>query len=247
MSDAVLDHTSPVPLFLQIRQCLLGEIRYWTDPLERFPTDQELAARFGVSKMTIRKALDDLVDAGLLIRRRGAGTFVTDRAFVEQLTPSLDRARSDLAEEGAPSAVRVLGFQRRPASPSEVEVLSCRSVVTLQRVRAVRGVPLALDERTVCADLADRAGLTEETARENIALRLRRAIALRRAQWRLRATLADREIATHLCLTRDVPVMERAMRYLTEDGRTVLIGRTVHRGDLVDCTVELPLDPTEES
>jgi DNA-binding GntR family transcriptional regulator len=49
-----LDRGSPLPLFLQIRQFLLGDIYAWPDKALQFPTDDALARRFGVSRMTVR-------------------------------------------------------------------------------------------------------------------------------------------------------------------------------------------------
>lgn len=244
MSEETLDRRSPVPLFLQIRQMLLGEVRHWTNPREKFPTDEALAHRFGVSKMTVRKAIDDLVQAGLLSRRRGSGTYVTDRAYVERLSPSLDIAKQYL-ESGDVPTVRVLGFAERDATVEEAQVLGTETVVSLQRVRAVRGAPLALDERTIRADVAAKAGLTLATAAGDLAALLRVAVPLDRARWRMRALPADKDIALYLCLSEGEPVLERAMTYVTVDDQAVLIGRTVHRGDIVSCAVELPLDRGE--
>lgn len=244
MFEETLDRRSPVPLFLQIRQTLLGEVRHWSDPTVKFPTDQALARRFGVSKMTVRKAIDDLVDAGLLSRRRGSGTYVTDRAYVERLSPSLDIARQYL-EAGDVPTVRLLGFEERDAALEEAEFLGTGRVVTLQRVRSVRGAPLAFDERTLRADIAAQAGLTEKTATGDLAALLRDAVPLDRARWQLRALPADRDIALYLCLAQGAPVLERSMTYVTRDDQSVLIGRTVHRGDIVSCAVELPLDQAE--
>ena len=108
-----IDRNSPVPLFLQIRQALLADIRSWPDTAAQFPTDLALAQRFSVSKMTVRQAIDDLVEAGLLERHRGRGTFVTDRAFVEQLDPVLD-IDQQYAAAGHSQTTRVLSFDRRP-------------------------------------------------------------------------------------------------------------------------------------
>ena len=212
----------------------------------RFPTDTALADRFGVSKMTVRKALDDLVEAGLLYRQRGSGTFVTDHAYEEHLSPTLDVDRH-YNEAGDTQSVRVLGFTERAATGEEAEILGAPRVVSLLRMRAVRGVPLALDERILPAALAQAAGLTAGTATGNIADRLRAAVPLSTARWKMRALPADRDTALHLCLREGDPVLERAMTYLTNDGRPILTGRTVQRGDIVSCSVEIPLDVGEEA
>lgn len=238
--DENLDRHSPVPLFLQIRQKLLGEIRHWTDRTEQFPTDTALASRFSVSKMTVRNAIDDLVTAGLLTRQRGKGTFVTEAAYVERLSPRLDIAEQYKDQQGAQD-VSVLGFSERSATKEEAKVFGLTSVVTVQRLRLLRGMPLALDERTIRADVSAIAGLNEKTARGNIAALLRNAVPLDRARWQFRALAADNDIALHLCVGVGEPVLERAMTYVTADNQTVLMGRTVHRGDLISSEVELPL------
>lgn len=241
----ILDRDSPVPLFLQIRQKLLGEIRYWADPAEQFPTDIALADRFSVSKMTVRNAIDDLVTAGLLTRQRGKGTFVTEAAYVERLSPSLDIAEHYTNQHG-PQDVSVLGFSERSATKEEAKVFGRVPVVTVQRLRLLRGVPLALDERTIPADVCADAGLNEKTAKGNIAALLRNVVPLDRARWQFRALAADNDIALHLCVGVGEPVLERAMTYVTTDNRTVLMGRTIHRGDLISSEVELPLAPDVE-
>lgn len=240
MSDTILNRKSPVPLFLQIRQALLGEIRHWDDPAKKFPTDESLARRFGVSKMTVRKALDDLVAAGLLFRQRGSGTFVSEQAFVEQLSPGLDLTKSYLDQGEVMTAV-VLGFQIRQATEAEADILGTKEVVALQRIRSVRGEPLALDERCIRSDIAAKAGITEETAGEDLVSRIKQACPLDRARWNLRAFAADQDLAVHLCLNQGEPVLERAMTYFTDENEAVLVGRTIHRGDIVSCSVEIPL------
>ena len=237
----ILDRTSPVPLFLQIRQTLLGEIRNWRDRTAKFPTDSALAERFGVSKMTVRKALDDLVTSGLLHRRRGSGTYVTDHAFVERLSPSLDIDRQ-YADSGTPQTTRLLSFDFRLPSPAERDMFGTGDVVSIRRVRFASGTPVALDERVLRSETARTAGFSPDTVPDNIVGHLHRAVPLDRARWRIRALSADVDLALLLCIHPGDPVLERAMAYLDATGTTVMSGRTLHRGDLVSCAVELPLD-----
>src|SRR5512136_661396 len=69
--------TEGVPVYVQIREALRTEItRGSLKRGEQLPSENELAARFSVSRMTIRESIEDLVDEGLLYRRHGIGTFV---------------------------------------------------------------------------------------------------------------------------------------------------------------------------
>lgn len=72
--------SSPLPLYQQIQQHLLGKIQSgeWT-PQHQIPPEEHLAREFSVSRMTANKAIRDLVQQGYLVRQAGVGTFVTDR------------------------------------------------------------------------------------------------------------------------------------------------------------------------
>ena len=74
---AELVRTEGVPIYVQIRETLRGEI---TGGIlkrgEKLPAEHELASKFNVSRMTIRESIEDLVNEGLLYRRHGVGTFV---------------------------------------------------------------------------------------------------------------------------------------------------------------------------
>ncbi|HDC92410.1 MAG TPA: GntR family transcriptional regulator, partial [Candidatus Acetothermia bacterium] len=66
------------PLYVQIKEILEKDIRKGVfQPGERFPTERELCERFGVSRITIRQALQELVKDGLLYRHQGSGSYVT--------------------------------------------------------------------------------------------------------------------------------------------------------------------------
>src|SRR5512135_1293817 len=75
--SAELVRTEGVPVYVQIRERLRDEITSRTLKRgEKLPAEHELAARFSVSRMTIRESIEDLVNEGLLYRRHGVGTFV---------------------------------------------------------------------------------------------------------------------------------------------------------------------------
>ncbi len=73
-----LNKIEGIPLYIQIRESLRQEI---TDkkllPGHKLPSEDELAVRFGVSRMTVRQGLSDLIEEGVIYRRHGVGTFVS--------------------------------------------------------------------------------------------------------------------------------------------------------------------------
>src|SRR5690606_23529215 len=82
-----LDPAAPLPLYSQVEQALAREIAAGERvPGDRLPSEDELAARFGVSRITIRKAVEGLVARGRLEIRRGKGTYVAEPRIRQELT-----------------------------------------------------------------------------------------------------------------------------------------------------------------
>src|SRR6185437_10894260 len=111
-SDGVaLDRDSPIPLYLQIKQYLARRISAWEPQDDKFFTDAELCGMFHVSRMTVRQAVQELVDDGLLKRARGIGTFLVSRRGDEPATPAID---DRWEAEGRPVELEVLGYETQP-------------------------------------------------------------------------------------------------------------------------------------
>ncbi len=139
----------PIPLhhqvYLDLRAALdAGE---WTQG-ERFPTERELAAQYGCSLITVRRALGELVREGRLERSRGRGTFVTEPPIVRDLATPVGFADEMRARGLRPYAV-VVSSRTAPAAPavaSELGVAVGTPVHYLERVRGADGVPLLLEQ-----------------------------------------------------------------------------------------------------
>lgn len=93
------------PLYLRIRRALAASIRdgRWA-PGDRIPPEEELAEHFGAARMTVHRALRELVDRGLVVRRRGAGSFVAEPPSPSALLAIVDMARA------IPAAGRRYGY-----------------------------------------------------------------------------------------------------------------------------------------
>jgi GntR family transcriptional regulator len=146
---APLDRTSPLPLYAQIKQRLIGIILRWEQPDKRFFSDEQLCASFCVSRDTVRQALSELVREGLLTRSRGLGTFVSVRKLEEHFEPGMDFMRQWEAN-GTPIQSTLLLFERRPADEQVAASLQIdvgMQVLTIKRTRAAARVPVAIDHR----------------------------------------------------------------------------------------------------
>lgn len=241
-----LDRNSPLPLYLQIRQRLLVEISDWPDPERRFYSDDELADRFGVSKMTVRQGMTQLVNEGVLTRKRAQGTFISRKVFEERLSPQLDIG-AQYESAGYPQEVRLLAF--RYEAPTEVDLEAFGGtagqgrMLSLNRLRMVSGIPVAIDRRRIPEAIGRQSGIDREAAKGSIIQCLR---ALPdppvTADWTIMMREATADEAEYLWVPRGSPLLVRRMAYRTAEGKVILTGETMHGGENARYQVTLSLD-----
>lgn len=151
---AALDRSGPIPLWAQLaddlrRRARRGEFH------ERFPTDAELTADYGVSRHTAREAVRALRDEGLLERRQGRGTFL--RPLVVEapvgVPVGLFAAVEALGLEQK-SEVLALDTRREPAAAHHLGLASDAELLYLERRRLAGPEPLALDRAWLPYSLA---------------------------------------------------------------------------------------------
>jgi GntR family transcriptional regulator len=236
-----LDRTSPLPLYAQIKQRLIGLILRWDQPDRRFYSDEQLCAFFCVSRDTVRQALSELVRDGMLTRSRGLGTFVSVRKLEERFGPGMDFMRQWEAA-GTPIQSTLLVFERcsaheQVAAALEIDVGA--KVLFIKRTRAAARVPVAIDYRYLPADLV--ADWDESSALASPLHLLWQRVELRSGDFGIEAGVAGPEEVEYLHLAAGAPVLIRTLRYRDAGGRMVMAGHTVHRGDLVRYSLNMPL------
>ena len=139
----------PVPLYHQVYLQLVAALDRgeWTRG-DRIPIERELAASFGCSLITIRRALDELAREGRLERTRGRGTFVTNPPIVKAMVTAMGFADEMRALGCQPYSV-VVTARVEEAAPTVAAALAIRpgtSVHYLERVRGADGVPIMLEQ-----------------------------------------------------------------------------------------------------
>ncbi|MGC0328709.1 DNA-binding GntR family transcriptional regulator [Streptomyces sp. SAI-170] len=184
-----VDRSSPVPLYFQLSQQLEAAIEHGTlTPGSLLGNEIDLAARLGLSRPTVRQAIQSLVDKGLLVRRRGVGTQVVHSQVKRPL--ELSSLYDDLEAAGQRPATKVLVNTLVPASPEIAAALGVpegSDVHRVERLRLAHGEPMAylcnhlptglldLDtdhlESTGLYRLMRAAGITLHSARQSIGAR----------------------------------------------------------------------------
>ncbi len=157
-----LDRSSPVPLYFQVSQVfekaiLDGKLK----PGDRFENELALASRLNLSRPTTRRAIQELVDKGLLVRKRGVGTQVVQTPVHRPV--ELTSLYDDLARAGQEPATKVLEYTIGPASDEIAGWLNLSpgsEVAMMRRLRTSNGQPLALMTNYLPAALRARRGAT---------------------------------------------------------------------------------------
>lgn len=228
-----LDRSSPVPLYHQVATAYETAIRDGSlPPGTRLDNEIELARRFNLSRPTMRQALDRLVQAGLVVRRRGIGTQVVEPPVRRPL--QLSSLHDDLVDQGSKPTTQLLEFSQVAADKERAELLSVAEGTSLQhlrRVRVVDGTPLAIMENWIPADVVD---LSAERLKTDGLYSIMRAagVDFRLAHQRMGATVATSEQAALLDVDKGSPLvlMERVAR--DSNGTAVDGGHHLYRADM---------------
>ncbi len=176
----------------------------------QIPTEPELCKLFGVSRITIRKAISELVAEGWLLRHQGKGTFVSLGASRPAATLDLSEARHRVADIAASTQVRDLTVAEVLPDEETQATLDLAPGERVQRaihVRVHRGVPLALITTYVPLEIAGRIGRRDMTRQPMFELLGRAGVQVDSAEQWIGATLAGVEAAGALSIDVGAPLL----------------------------------------
>lgn len=236
------------PLYLQLQRRIAEAIASGTlKPGDSLPSEREMAARTGLSRVTVRKGIAALVASGQLVQRRGSGTFVAPRIErLEQALSLLTSFTEDMALRGRQVESRWLARGLHAPAPEEVMALGLGAgerVARLERVRSSDGVPLAIERAALPARVLpdpDAVGASLYAL-----LELRGARPVRAVQRISAANLGPRDAALLEVAPGAAGLRIERMSYLAS-GQVVEFTRSLYRGDAYDFAVELKLAPAPE-
>jgi GntR family transcriptional regulator len=147
-----------LPLYLQVQQTLkemIEDVEF--GPGEQIPSERELSDMLGVSRMTVRRAVENLIQMGLLERRSTSGTYVRQPQVVRHVGSGYSIGLTQLLEgEGAEAGAQLLDFEHVRAARKVAGYLKLRvgeQVVKTRRLRLVNGIPFCIETSYVSAAL----------------------------------------------------------------------------------------------
>ncbi|KWX01384.1 GntR family transcriptional regulator [Carbonactinospora thermoautotrophica] len=228
-----VDRTSPVPLYFQVAQALeqaieSGELPHGT----RLENEIQLADQLGLSRPTMRRAIQYLVDKGLLVRKRGVGTQVVQARVKRSI--ELTSLYDDLAKSNQRPTTKVLRNEIEPASGQAAHALGVPEgtpVIALERLRYAGGEPLALLRNHLPTDLVE---LSTEALEEHGLYELLRAAGVhpRVASQTIGARAARTAEARLLNEAKGAPLLTMKRTTYADNGRAVEYGDHVYRASL---------------
>ncbi len=228
--------TSPLPLYFQVmtairENILMGE---WS-PGTQIPGELNLAQRLGVSVITIRQALAQLVHEGFVRREKAKGTFVSWKGPVRQ-SANLEVEADDLVTlDRASTSFKLISIEHGPAAKAIQQQLAIgpdEKVTRIVRIRLSQGQPLAHVVSHVPFQLGSRIPKKKlEKAPLPIIIETVSAIKITAVKHAVAARLADEEVARHLEISAGSPVLFVQRDYLHKK-ETLMMSVGFYRSDL---------------
>jgi GntR family transcriptional regulator len=232
-----------LPKYEELRQKLVTMIRNELSPHQPLPSERELTTIFGVSRITVRAALQALADEGLVYRVHGSGTFVAEPSRMSK-SLRLSSFSEDMRDRGLVPAAEVLSAEQVPADARlarDLLVSPGAPIVRLRRLRTADGEPLALETACVAAERAP--GLLDEDLSGSLhELLAERGLVSERATQRLRATVLREDEAALLAVPVHSPAMHVSRIGVDRRGVPVESTETIYRGDRYDFKMTITRD-----
>ena len=240
-----LSRTEGIPLYVRIRESLREMIA--EGELERgqkLPSEDELAAQYGVSRMTVRQGITDLIEEGLLYRRHGIGTFVT-LPHVERDHTRLTNFFESSSTKGINARACILDIQVVSAKHKVATALSIQEGDPVIRIRTLRyadeipvtvhdaHIPHALFAQLLNEDLRALEAQHLWTLLESYGYRVKSAVQ------KLEAREADEELARLMEIEEGAPILYKERTVYADDGTPVEFTYCYNRGDRYSLTVVL--------
>lgn len=245
-----IDENSPTPLYHQIFLILRDRISDGTYAFEStMPSENEICKIFGVSRITAKRALDELASAKLVIRRRGRGTSVSHRTVSLPVHYSVEGLLENLLTMGLKTEVELLGFEYREASTQVALALNCEPGTIVQhsiRVRRLEGEPFSYLTTWVPEDVGRSYSKKDVATKPLLVLLERGGVLVSSAEQTITATGADVLSAQALAVEIGAPLLRISRVVHDQTGRAVEYIVALYRPDRYQFRMNLTRVEEEE-
>lgn len=239
MKEDVKDGNS---LHLRVKEAIIqlindGEYK----PNSQLPTEAEFCEKYGVSRTTVRTALQQLTTEGYVFRKRGSGTFVSANKVKQILTTTVEHFSKQIKMQGKKPLIKVLQLEVIPADEYLSEQLKIREgdpVNMLERVRFVNEVPLQYE--IAYLPWYKTPALNRDACEKSLYKLLESQFGLKinKTIETLELFTVDQEAADKLNISIGDPCFELDTLAYLSDGTIIEYSKTIYRGDLAHFVIE---------
>jgi GntR family transcriptional regulator len=235
--------SGPTPLYYQIKTILEGKIRSQElKARERLPSEAELCAEFGVSRVTVRQALSVLFKDGLIYRERGKGTYISEGAGWTR--PVLQGSIESLMSAGIGTRIKILSY-RGVVAPKELSknasLQKSETVYRLELVRFVPSGPQAYSLLYFPADIGKLISKDEITETTELISFVEDKVGTKAqgAHQTIDVGVANELLAKNLDVKEGTPLLVISREYFTRTGTLLFFAKTYYRTDRFRYQIEL--------
>lgn len=233
-----------IPLHLAISEKLRSQIfAQQYSPGEQLPSEHQLMEQFGVSRITVRRAIANLVNQGLVISQRGKGVFVkAQQKVTRSLANPLIFFDEDMARQGVSASIHSLSFEVLQA-PDEVRQklrlpATVKEIFCQKKVILTDQTPVAVDITYIPLEIGK--AFAKELQSSLIYPTLdQRGVSIERVETTLECTHATHEISEHLDIPLGAPLLVNRYTTYTSQDQPIICGETISRGDRLCYSVVL--------
>lgn len=235
-----INKNSPVPIYHQIYNGIIEQIHNGEfSPNDQLPSENELSQQYGISPMTVRQAMRELVEKGYIYRVRGRGTFIAPR-FLKHDLNQLVSFSEDIQSRNLIPGAKILIFERVECPSDIANYLKIRektNILRIKRLRFANGEPVGIHDVYLSGVNFSKTILEEKKSLYSVLESI--GIILTEGEDILEAIEANKEYSEILKVHLGAPLLQMTRTSQDSTGRTVEYVKAVYIADLYRYAIKL--------
>lgn len=223
-----IDKNSPIPVYYQLKEEIKDKINkgIWKAG-QCIDSERELSEQCNVSRMTIRQALGELVQEGILVREKGKGTFVCEQKVKQKDIMSF----SEMVQRmGLSLRTEVVGFDKVDSSENFVGLFHCNELYRIDRLRIVDEIVIANE---IVYIPCEHLGVTakEDLEKSLYNLLSEAGFVIDHSEAAIQSVLMDENYMSLFRVDKPVPLLKVVSKNITSEGKLLFVEESVYRSD----------------